>query len=74
MIFGKWKPQGALLACLIFGGAKGLEIFMGAKGVPIPSSLLATLPYILTIIILIGWVGRSQPPAAIGKIFDKGED
>jgi simple sugar transport system permease protein len=74
MIFGKWKPQGALLACLIFGGAKGVEIFMGAKGVPIPSSLLATLPYILTIVILVGWVGRSQPPASIGKIFDKGEN
>lgn len=73
MIFGKWKPQGALLACLIFGGAKGLEIFMGAKGVPIPSGLLATLPYVLTIVILVGWVGRSQPPASIGKIFDKGE-
>ncbi len=73
MIFGKWKPQGALLACLIFGGAKGLEIHMGAKGVPVPSGILATLPYLLTIVILVGWVGRSTPPAAIGKIFDKGE-
>ncbi len=73
MIFGKWKPQGALLACLIFGGAKGLEIYLGSKGVPVPSSILATLPYILTIVILVGLVGRSRPPAAIGKIFDKGE-
>ena len=73
MIFGKWRPQGALLACLIFGGAKGLEIYLGAKGVPVPSSILATLPYVLTIVILVGWVGRSNPPAAIGKIFDKGE-
>ena len=47
---------------------------MGAKGVPIPSGLLATLPYVLTIVILVGWVGRSQPPASIGKIFDKGEN
>lgn len=71
MIFGKWKPQGAMLACLLFGGAKGLEVFMGAKGVPIPSSILATLPYILTIVILVGVVGKQTPPAAIGKIFDK---
>ena len=71
MIFGKWKPQGAMMACLLFGGAKGLEIYLGAKGVPVPSSLLAMLPYILTIVVLVGIVGKTTPPAAIGKIFDK---
>ena len=74
MIFGKWKPQGALLACLLFGAAKGFEIFLGSKGVPIPGDILAMLPYILTIVILVGVVGRTTPPAAIGKIFDKGDD
>ncbi|THB80616.1 MAG: ABC transporter permease [Desulfobacteraceae bacterium] len=73
MIFGKWKPQGALLACLLFGGAKGLEIFLGSKGVPIPGDILAMLPYILTIVILVGLVGQTTPPGAIGKIFDKSE-
>ena len=72
MIFGKWRPQGALMACLLFGGAKGFEIFLGAKGVPVPSSLLAMLPYILTIVVLVGIVGNTTPPTAIGKIFDKG--
>lgn len=72
MIFGKWKPQGALMACMLFGAAKGFEIFLGSKGVPVPGDILATLPYILTIIILVGVVGRTTPPAAIGKIFDKG--
>jgi len=71
MIFGKWKPQGAMLACLLFGGAKGVEIYLGAKGFPVPSSLLAMLPYILTIIVLVGVVGKTTPPAAIGRIFDK---
>ncbi len=71
MIFGKWKPQGAMMACLLFGGAKGFEIFLGAKGVPVPSSLLAMLPYLLTIVVLVGIVGKTTPPAAIGKIFDK---
>jgi len=35
---------------------------------------VSTLPYVPTIIILVGWVGRSQPPASIGEIFDKGEE
>jgi simple sugar transport system permease protein len=70
MIFGKWRPQGAMLACLLFGGAKGLEIFLGAKGVPISSSILAMLPYVLTIVILVTFVGRTTAPGAIGKIFD----
>lgn len=73
MIFGKWKPQGALVACLLFGAAKGLEIFLGAKGVPVPGDILAMLPYILTIVILVGIVGQTTPPAAIGKIFEKGD-
>ncbi len=72
MIFGKWKPQGALLACLLFGSAKGFEIFLGAKGVPVPGDILAMLPYVLTIVILVGVVGKTTPPKAIGKIFDKG--
>ncbi|MCP4022860.1 MAG: ABC transporter permease [Desulfobacteraceae bacterium] len=73
MIFGKWKPQGALVACLLFGGAKGVEIFLGAKGVPVPGDILAILPYVLTIVVLVGVVGKTTPPGAIGKIFDKGE-
>jgi ABC-type uncharacterized transport system permease subunit len=72
MIFGKWKPQGALIACLLFGAAKGFEIFLGSKGVPVAGDILAMLPYVLTIIILVGFVGKTTAPAAIGKIFDKG--
>ena len=72
MIFGKWKPQGAMLACLLFGGAKGVEIYLGAKGVPVAGDMLAMLPYVLTLIILVGFVGRTTAPAAIGKSFEKG--
>lgn len=71
MIFGKWKPQGAMLACLLFGGAKGVEIYLGSKGVPIPGDILAILPYLLTLIILVGFVGKTTAPGAVGKIFDK---
>ncbi len=73
MIFGKWKPQGALVACLLFGAAKGFEIFLGAKGVPVSGDILAMLPYVLTIIILVGFVGKTIAPAADGKIFVKGD-
>ena len=73
MIFGKWKPQGALVACLLFGAAKGLEIFLGAKGVPVAGDVLAMLPYILTLIILVGVVGKTTAPAADGKPFIKGD-
>ncbi|THB72159.1 MAG: ABC transporter permease [Desulfobulbaceae bacterium] len=72
MIFGKWKPQGALVACLLFGAAKGFEIYLGAKGVPVASDVLAMLPYVITIVVLVGIVGKTVPPAAIGKIFEKG--
>jgi simple sugar transport system permease protein len=56
----------------LFGGAKGVEIFLGAKGVPVPGDILAMLPYVLTIVMLVGVVGKTTPPHAIGKIFDKG--
>ncbi|MCT4545088.1 MAG: ABC transporter permease [Vallitalea sp.] len=71
MIFGKWKPQGALGACLIFGGAQALVIFVGGKDVPISLDILSTIPYILTLIILMGFVGKSVEPAADGKPYIK---
>ncbi|SHO52377.1 ABC transporter permease [Desulfopila aestuarii] len=73
MIFGKWKPQGALLACLLFGAAKGFEIYLGAKGVPVAGDVLAMLPYVLTLVILVSFVGKTTAPAAIGKIYEKGD-
>lgn len=67
MIFGKWKPQGALLACLFFGLAQGLSVFFGRPGFGIPSQFLAMLPYVLTLIVLVGFVGRANAPAALGQ-------
>ncbi|MBF0298111.1 MAG: ABC transporter permease [Oligoflexia bacterium] len=73
IIFGKWKPQGATLACLLFGGAQAIVIFLGNPeiGVNISSQLLAMIPYILTILILMGLVGRTNSPAAVGIPFEK---
>lgn len=74
MIFGKWKPQGAMWACLLFGAAQGLIIFIGGTEIPISSQLLAMLPYVLTLVILVGFVGKATSPAANGISYEKGEN
>lgn len=75
VIFGKWTPGGAYGACLLFGLAQALTVVLGGSdsGVTIPSELLAMLPYILTIIVLILFVGRSVAPKADGLPYEKGE-
>lgn len=74
VIFGKWKPQGAMWACLLFGAAQGLTVFLGGlEAVHVSSQILAMLPYVLTLIILTGFVGRATAPAASGQPYEKGE-
>lgn len=73
VIFGKWKPQGAYLACLIFGFAQALTVVLGGGSLAVPSEILAMLPYILTIIILILFVGKSVAPKANGIAYEKGK-
>lgn len=73
VIFGKWKPMGAYFACLIFGLAQALTFVLGGGSIAIPSSLLAMLSYILTIVILIVFVGRSAAPKADGIAYEKGK-
>ncbi len=70
VIFGKWKPQGAMWGCLLFGAAQGISIYLGRSGV-ISSQLLAMLPYIITIIVLILFVGESRGPAANGVPYER---
>jgi simple sugar transport system permease protein len=66
LIFGKWNPLGALAASLLFGFADALqEALQGRAG--LPSQLFQVIPYVLTIVALAGVIGRSIPPAAIGK-------
>ncbi|MCF7858701.1 MAG: ABC transporter permease [Candidatus Cloacimonetes bacterium] len=71
MIFGKWKPQGALLACLLFGGAQGITVFLGQYDFKVSSQILSMIPYVLTMVILVGFVGRASAPAADGIPYDK---
>jgi simple sugar transport system permease protein len=72
MIFGKWTPFGAFASSLIFGFADSLQIKLQILRVPIPSEFLLMAPYIVTMIVLAGVVGRAMPPAADGQPYEKG--
>ncbi|MEW6621717.1 MAG: ABC transporter permease [Bacillota bacterium] len=71
VIFGKWSPIGALGAALLFGAGDALQIRMQAMGSSIPYQFLLMLPYILTVVALAGFVGKSTPPAASGIPYTK---
>ncbi len=71
MIFGRWNPTGVLGAALVFGFARSLQQKLGILGTPIPSEFLAMAPYIVTIIVVAGLVGRARPPAADGQPYVK---
>lgn len=71
MIFGRWHPVGALLAALVFGFTDSLQQKLALLQTPIPSEFLAMAPYIATIIVVAGLIGRARPPAADGKSYVK---
>ena len=71
VIFGKWNPWGALGACLLFGLADAVQISLQNAGVNLPSDFLLMLPYLLTLVALTGFIGRSNPPAAAGVPYQK---
>ncbi|MBS1250105.1 MAG: hypothetical protein MAG431_01695 [Chloroflexi bacterium] len=78
MIFGNWSPVGGFLAALLFGFADAIQVKMQILrpilpflNVYIPHEFLQTAPYILTIIVVAGVVGRSRPPAEEGKPYEK---
>ncbi len=72
MIFGKWTPFGAFASSLIFGFADSLQIKLQILRVPIPSEFLLMAPYVVTMVVLAGVVGRAIPPAADGQPYEKG--
>lgn len=73
VIFGKWRPFGAYLACLLFGFSQALVVMLGGGNLNVPSTLLAMIPYVLTIIMLVLFVGRSSAPKASGVPYEKGQ-
>ena len=68
LIFGKWRPRGAALACLLFGLAEAAQIqLQGRATAGVPTQFVQMLPYVVTMIALAGAIGRARPPAALGR-------
>lgn len=72
VIFGKWTPFGAYGACLLFAFAQALAVTFGGGQIPVPSEFLNMFPYVLTIVILVLFVGKSMAPKASGQPYEKG--
>lgn len=75
LIFAKWKPVNVMLACLLFGFLNAMEIRLQGKDLPligeIPIQFMQALPYILTVILLAGFIGKAIPPKAGGVPYVK---
>ena len=78
MIFGKWHPVGALLACLLFGFLDAVAIRLQGAVLPaalgggaVPVQAIQALPYVLTVVLLAGFVGRAYAPKALGVPYVK---
>jgi ABC-type uncharacterized transport system permease subunit len=70
VIFGNWRPWGALRGALLFGFATALQGQLQQFGIDWPHQLVGMLPYILTIVVLAGFVGRAQAPAHLGQAYE----
>ncbi|NQW10389.1 MAG: ABC transporter permease [Alphaproteobacteria bacterium] len=75
MIFGKWRPVPALLACLLFGFLDAVAVRLQGVDIPgigeAPVALIQALPYALTVILLAGFIGKAIAPKAIGRAYVK---
>jgi ABC-type uncharacterized transport system permease subunit len=76
LIFGKWRPLQTMLACLFFGFTEAVTIQMQGvvklpSGDDIPVQFIQMVPYVLTIVVLAGFIGHSRPPRALGRPYEK---
>jgi simple sugar transport system permease protein len=79
MIFGKWHPVGALWACLLFGFLDAASIRLQGAELPaavfgggaVPVQAIQALPYVLTVVLLAGFIGRAIAPQALGRPYVK---
>jgi len=76
LIFGKWRPLQTLSACLFFGLTEAITIQMQGvvklpSGEDIPVQFIQMVPYVLTIVVLAGFIGHSRPPRALGRAYEK---
>jgi len=79
LIFGKWHPVGAMLACLLFGFLDAISIRLQGAVLPdwlfgggeVPVQAIQALPYVLTVVLLAGFIGKSIAPKALGRPYLK---
>jgi len=75
LIFGRWHPVGALWACLLFGFLDAAAIRMQGIALPVigevPVQFIQALPYVMTVVLLAGFIGKAIAPQALGKPFAK---
>ena len=78
MIFGKWHPVGALWACLLFGFLDAVSIRLQGVALPaalgggqVPVQAIQALPYVLTVVLLAGFIGHAVAPKALGRPYVK---
>lgn len=70
MIFGMWRPSRALVGALLFGFATALQSQLQFINISVPHQFIAMLPYVLTLVVLAGFVGRARPPAHTGQAYE----
>nr|WP_326530924.1 ABC transporter permease [Rhodoferax sp.] len=75
LIFGRWHPVGAVWACLLFGLLDAVAIRLQGVHVPmlgeVPVQAIQALPYVLTVVLLAGFIGKAVAPAALGRPYSK---
>jgi simple sugar transport system permease protein len=71
MVFGNWIPVNAFGASLLFGYTQALQNELLLAGVTqVPRHFISMLPYVVTIVVVAGFVGRTRPPAAAGEVYE----
>lgn len=74
LILAKWNPPLVLLSCLFFGVMEAIQIRVqgvAVAGIEVPAQFVQMIPYLATILVLAGFLGRSRPPKAVGTLFEK---
>ena len=72
VIFGAWHPVGAFFAALVFGFADAAQTLLSVLGVQVPPQILNSIPYVITIVVVAGVVGRVRGPAEAGRPYEQG--
>lgn len=72
VILGRWHPVGAMAACLLFGFFDALQLRLQFNYPGVPHEFFVMLPYVMSIMALVGLVGKPTPPAAVGRHYQRG--